>query len=537
MPATNSAIPRPRRWARLALLISAAVAIVAPLAASTGTASATQSLIVRTDNGFVQGVKVDDVRQFRGIQFAAPPVGDNRWRPPQPAASWDGVRDASQFGEHCAQAGSAFGGASLNEDCLFLNVYLPRFAIAGLPIAPVMVWIHGGALSAGSSEVYDPVALVERGVVVVTINYRLGALGFLAHRSFAAESPQGAAGNYGLLDQQAALKWVEGNIRHFGGNPRNVTIFGESAGGLSVHSHLASPLAAGLFDKAIVESGAYQLNQAPLATAETTADAFATRSGCTDQTAACLRALPVQTLLTNSNATIAAPTVDGYVLTTSVGAAFTSGNFNQVPIIEGSKHDEWRLFVAQTEAATHVPLSAAAYPANLAGFGAVQVPPIPAATMLANYPLANYPSPAIGVSTVGTDSIFACNSRRAANALSQFVKVYQYEFNDPDAPMRFFPPVSFPTGAYHAAEIQYLFQTPTPPANIPIAPFTEDQQQLSRTMVRYWTNFAWFGNPNFFGTPFWPRFDADLQHQALIPGTSETRTDFATDHKCSLYGV
>ena len=537
MPATNSAITR-RRWTRSALLVAAAVAVIAPLAASTGTASASQAgLTIATDTGPVRGVRVDDVRQFRGIPYAAPPTGDNRWRPPQPAERWQGLRDATEFGAHCPQAGSPFGGASLNEDCLFLNVYVPKFALPGVPIAPVMVWIHGGALSAGSSEVYDPVALVERGVMVVTINYRLGALGFLAHQSFAAESPQGAAGNYGLLDQQAAMQWVARNIRHFGGNPRNVTIFGESAGGLSVHSHLASPLAAGLFDKAIVQSGAYALNQASLQTAGGTAAAFANRTGCTDQTATCLRALPVETLLAQSNATIAAPTVDGYVLTSTIGAAFASGNFNQVPIIEGSNHDEWRLFVAQTEATTHVPLSAAAYPANLAGFGAVQVPPVPAATMLANYPLANYPSPSIGVSTVGTDSIFACNARRATKALSQFVKVYQYEFNDPNAPMRFFPPVSFPTGAYHAAEIQYLFSTPPPPPTIPIAPFTEAQQELSRTMVSYWTNFAWFSNPNFVGTPVWPNFDAQLQHQALIPGTSETRTDFVADHKCSLYGV
>jgi para-nitrobenzyl esterase len=526
--------PLPRRIVRSPLLIAAVLAVAAPLFVI-GTANAittsgfSDNPIIRTDQGLVRGMRVGDVRQFRGIPYAGPASGEHRWQPPQPAPTWSGVRDATQFGDHCAQNPSAFGIASTSEDCLFLNVFTPRFAIPEVGISPVMVWIHGGALVTGASDSYDPSDLVARGVTVVTVNYRLGALGFLAHPAIAAESPQGAAGNYGLLDQQAALRWVERNIRHFGGNPRSVTIFGESAGGLSVHTQLASPLAAGLFDKAIVESGAYQLTQAPLQTAGLTANAFAAAAGCPDQTAACLRALPLATILARQTSAIAAPTVDGYVLTKSVGQAFADGTFNHVPIIEGSNHDEWRLFVAQTEATTHVPLDPDGY------VPAIQrtlllTDPAAAAAIAAEYPLASYSSPSVALSAIGTDRIFACNARRATASLSQFVAVYQYEFNDPDAPMVFFPPVSFPTGAYHAAEIQYLFDSFTTPSPA----LTDAQEQLSRTMIRYWTNFAWFGNPNFFGTPVWPRFTTtELEHQALVPGQSSTATDFAADHKCA----
>ena len=209
-----------------------------------------------------------------------------------------------------------------------------------------MVWIHGGALVTGESNDYDPAGLVRRGVIVVTINYRLGALGFLAHPALAAR-PGGPSGNYGLMDQQAALRWVQRNIGAFGGDPRNVTIFGESAGGLSVLSQLASPGARGLFSRAIVESGAYNLTQAPLATAEAAGEAFAAKAGCASQTAACLRSLPVSTILDNEDFSGYTPDIDGRVLTQSLKTAFASGQFNRVPVINGTNHDEWRLFVGE----------------------------------------------------------------------------------------------------------------------------------------------------------------------------------------------
>ncbi|MBC7976123.1 MAG: carboxylesterase family protein, partial [Myxococcales bacterium] len=216
-----------------------------------------------TTEGFVRGITTDATRQFRGIPYAAPPVGDRRWKPPQRAARWPGVLDTTQFRNHCPQAGGPFGEASDTEDCLFLNVTTPREL--AFRLRPVMVWIHGGGLTAGQSDVYDPTPLVDQGdVIVVTINYRLGALGFTAHPSLTAESADAASGNYGLLDQQEALRWVRRNILLFGGDPTRVTIFGESAGGLSVHAHLASPTSHGLFQRAIVQSGAYQLAQPSL---------------------------------------------------------------------------------------------------------------------------------------------------------------------------------------------------------------------------------------------------------------------------------
>jgi para-nitrobenzyl esterase len=489
------------------------------------------SPVARTDKGLIRGTRVGDVREFLGVPYAAPPVANLRWRPPQPAARWRGVRDATHFGAHCAQNAGAFGVASASEDCLFLNVFEPRRLFSGVPAAPVMVWIHGGALVVGESDDYNPTALVQRGVIVVTINYRLGALGFLAHPALAGESPQGAAGNYGLMDQQAALQWVQRNIRNFGGDPRNVTIFGESAGGLSVHSQLVSPRAAGLFSKAIVESGAYQLTQRSLVAAEAAGTTFAANAGCADQSVACLRSLPVTTILAKQTGANSAPTVDNFVLINSVGASIRAGTFNHVPVIEGSNHDEWRLFVAQTELVAG-PLAAAGYIAAIQR--TLGVPAAVANALAAQYPLSNFASPSLALSALGTDAIFACNARKVTDALATVVPVFQYEFADENAPQRFLPPVSFPTGAYHAAEIQYLF---TLPETVPAPALNAEQQTLSQTMVRYWTQFAFFSNPNGFATPFWPRYDPNTkQDQSLVPRDVTAASTFATDHNCATFG-
>src|SRR5437868_1868363 len=327
--------------------------------------------IALTEEGPVRGAETAITRVFRGIPYAAAPVGDRRWQPPQRAERRRGVLDATKFAAHCPQPAGAFGQGSTTEDCLFLNVWAParhgddRDRGHGrdhdrdgdrdddrddLGLRPVMVWIHGGALITGESDDYDATLLVEQGnVIVVTINYRLGELGFLAHPALTAESPDRASGNYGLMDQQEALRWVQRNISRFRGDPGRVTIFGESAGGLSVHSHLASPGSAGLFHGAIVESGAYALSQPSLAQAEAAGARFAQLLGCADQSAACLRAAPVSAILAAFAATGTAsviPDVDGKVLTQTIGNAFATGQLNRVPVIEGPNHDEWRLFVA-----------------------------------------------------------------------------------------------------------------------------------------------------------------------------------------------
>jgi para-nitrobenzyl esterase len=311
-----------------------------------------------------------------------------------------------------------------------------------------------------------------------------------------------------------------------------VTIFGESAGGLSVLSQLASPRAHGLFSRAIVESGAYDLTQAPLASAEAAGEAFAAKAGCASQTAACLRGLPVATILADENAAGYQPDVDGRVLTQSIGPALASGQFNRVPVINGTNHDEWRLFVALSEL-EGAPVTAANYQSMIAS--TLGVSPAIAAVIAAQYPLSAYPSPAVALGAVGTDAIFACPALTVDQSVSRYVPTFGYEFNDENAPQRFLPPVSFPYGAAHASELQYLFDLPTSP--FPGA-LTPAQQQLAASMRRYWTNFAKRGFPSSFTEPLWPHFDAIGQRVlSLIPPRPQIETDFAAEHHCAFWAL
>ena len=485
--------------------------------------------MVGTTNGAVRGTSSGSVNEFLGIPYAAPPVGALRWQPPQSAANWSGVRDATQFAPHCPQSASPFGLASTSEDCLFLNVFTPSRQQVGAR-RPVMVWIHGGALVTGESNDYNPAKLVEDGVTVVTINYRLGVLGFLAHPALA--DANGQSGDYGLMDQQAALRWVQRNIASFGGDPRNVTIFGESAGGLSTLSQIASPAARGLFSRAIVESGSYNLTQASLASAEAAGQAFAAKAGCSDQTAACLRSLPVSTILANENAAGYTPNINSEVLPQTLKTAFATGEFNRVPIINGTNHDEWRLFVALSELEGN-PVTAANYQSMISS--TLGVPASAAAVIAAEYPLSAYPSPSVALGAVGTDAIFACPALTIDQTVSKFVPTFAYEFNDENAPENFLPPVSFPYGAAHASEIQYIMDLPT--AAFP-GTLSAQQQQLATIMKSYWTNLAKRGFPTSFGTSFWPHFNnVTQQMQSLIPPAPQTETNFAATHKCAFWAA
>jgi para-nitrobenzyl esterase len=287
------------------------------------------------------------------------------------------------------QAGSAY------------EYFAPASVGRGLP---VMLWIHGGGLVRGESDDYDAGGLVADGVIVVTINYRRGALGFLAHPAL-ADRPGGPSGDYGLMDQQAALRWVQRNIRAFGGDPAKVTVSGESAGGQSVLLQLISPTARGLFAKAIAESGGYAQYPVSLASAEAAGEAFAAKAGCASQTARCLRSLRVSTILADQDQAGASADIDGMVLTQPLSEALASGNFNRVPVMNGSNHDEWRLFAALSIFAGH-PVTAANYMSTIE-------PTLPASRRIAgfvaiHYPLSAYRSPALALSAVGTDAIFAC---------------------------------------------------------------------------------------------------------------------------------
>jgi para-nitrobenzyl esterase len=543
----ESAQPRP--WLRCTLYPALLLGVVFALAAPADRSLAASTL-VRAPDGTFQG-KLDTtgaVRQFLGVRYVQPVTGNQRWKPPQPVTPSAVTQDATQFGNHCPQPFTPFGNPSVTEDCLFLNVYTPNKggeheSEGDDDGRPVMVWIHGGANVVGESDDYDATKLVGRGVVVVTINYRLGALGFLAHPALSGESADHISGNYATEDQQAALKWVRRNIRAFGGNPEKVTLFGESAGGLNTYTNLVSPTAHGLFHRAIVESGAYAQTQPTLAQAEAAGTAFANAAGCNQPNPAdvltCLRGLTVSKILGTAFSP-SSPNVDGKVLTQSIGPALASGQFNRVPLMAGSNHDEWRLFVSLNDILVGNPVTAANYAAVIAA--TLNLPPTSPAVALiqAQYPGGSFPSFNLAVGSLGTDAIFACPARFADELTSEFVPTFAYEFNDENAPQNFLPPIpNFPYGSAHASEIQYIFPFANPSTvglKLPQTPLTASQQQLSDTMVGYWTEFAESGNPNGDRSPHWPRFHRDRQvMQSLVPATPTTETNFATDHKCAFW--
>jgi para-nitrobenzyl esterase len=528
--ATISTPPAYATGSLYALMTSAGVPVQGKLHAERTSAVVTQS-------GPVKGIISRQTGEFLGIPYAAPPVGALRWTPPQPFGRFGGVLDASSFGSECTQ------GSSGSEDCLFLNIYVPNFKKNGHKHRhgglPVMFWIHGGGLTSGAGSDYDPTPLVDSGVIVVTINYRLGLLGFFAHSAIDAEGHEN--GNYGLMDQQFAMTWVQNNIAKFGGDPNNVTIFGESAGGHSVYCHLASPTAAGLFAHAIVESGSYLIFEnflqgiIPIATAETTGDslvpsgtAIADTVGCSDQTAACLRAVTNTELVSVQAGTLYA-FVDGTLLTQTPQAAFQAGTFNQVPIIAGTNHDEWRIFVAEEYDGTGNPiLTEGEYEDAVALMWTDLLAPF----VLDLYPYSNYPSGGVALGASGTDGVFACGARNAAQSLSQFTTIYAYEFNDENAPpmQSQVPGLTFPLGAYHSSELQYLFDIGF------FAELNSDQLQLSQAMVSYWTHFAATGNPNSPVTPTWMPYSTSTdQFQSLIPPTPTVESTFSTDHQCDTF--
>jgi para-nitrobenzyl esterase len=370
---------------------------------------------------------------------------------------------------------------------------------------------------------------------VVTINYRLGAFGFLALPSLDTESPD-MSGDYGLQDQQAALRWVKRNAEAFGGNPHKVTIFGESAGGAAVCANVASPTAAGLFQRAIAESGCLGLN-AGRAAAEQNGAAFASGLGCNDAAtaAACLRDKSASAILTAGATRSWSPVVGGAVLPVAPADALASGQYNHVPLLNGTNHDEGRLFAGLRFDLRGAPLTAAQCP----GVIQAQVGAANAQTVLDAYPLSAYPSPDLAYAAMFTDSAFSCPAL-AADDLAIHSGVYGYEFSDPNAVDDIGLPFSFPLGAAHSTEIAYVFQRMVFFDTFP--PFTPAQLDLSNQMIQYWTNFAATGNPNGGNggaVPQWPRYtEGNKQIQELVPDDTapESAATFAAFHHCALWG-
>jgi para-nitrobenzyl esterase len=482
---------------RMTMIVAAALtAGLSSLAASAAPAP------VHIESGWVQGTARDGLTLYRGIPFAAPPVGPLRWRAPQPQAGWSGVRRADRFGPSCMQDTQQPGTAWLrvSEDCLYLNVWTP--ATSARAALPVMVWIYGGAYVGGSTAnpLYSGERLAHHGVVVVSIAYRVGPMGFLALPALSAESPHHVSGNYGLRDQIAALRWVRRNIAAFGGNPRRVTIFGESAGGISVSILAASPLARGLFQGAISESGgsfgptrtppAPGENIQTLADAEQEGAAFEKRLGV--RSLAQLRALPAGVIQrAGLRVNEFWPVLDGWVIRGDSYTAYREGRYNDTPILIGTNSDEGALFGTP--------------PTRKAYISGVRVRFGPFAQRI----LRRYPATRNGwrqsSMNLMRDAGFAWHTWVWAQLQARTGRspVYVYYF-DHVPPRPADSPWKDATGAVHSEEIAYVFQHLN---QHPSLPWSAADRAISADMAAYWTDFAKRSNPNGPGVPYWPVFD------------------------------
>jgi len=448
--------------------------------------------IARTSSGQVSGATLGpqgDVHVYKGIPYAAPPTGDLRWKPPQPARAWNGTRLCTEFGHSCPQTEVPFFGEGVtdtSEDCLYLNVWAPaKHTARG---CPVMVWIHGGGFTIGSGcqSAFNGESLARQGVVVVTINYRLGPLGFFAHPLLSRQSKNGVSGNYGLLDQIAALQWVKKNISAFGGDPGCVTIFGESAGAMSVCYLLTSPLSAGLFQRAIAESGG---SCAPIRhlrekwygkeSMESVGNYIAKTMGCDreKEPLLVLRAKPASEILQATQSAesrfgedCTTPSVDGWVLPDDPGLLFEKGKTLDVPFLTGSNANEIPGMVSRSSVHEYL------------GDDTDRI--------LKLFPEKDRKK-------AGTVVMFTSIARADARAMScHKSRAYLYQFTRVAPPLRLL-------GVFHSLEISYAFGTLNPKLH-----WESTDRDLSRTMMSYWVHFAKTGDPNEKGLPLWPAYDS-----------------------------
>jgi para-nitrobenzyl esterase len=475
---------------------------MAGLALGLSTTMFADSITARTAQGKVRGKASNDgkVNAFMGLPYAAPPVGELRWKAPQPPAKWKGERDATRYGAHCAQGrvfdDMVFEDAGESEDCLFLNVYAPAEAKDKSKL-PVMFWIHGGGYAGGASSEprHNGDFMPLKGVVLVTINYRLGALGFLATADLAKEA-NGAAGNYGLLDMVAALQWVKANIKNFGGDPGNVTIFGESAGSFAVSTLMVSPMAQGLFHKAIGESGgalgegvlAYQ----PLSVREVTDAEWVSTLRVTNL--AELRALPVEKILDGAKkrGTVGfPPVIDGKLLTEPVADTYAAGKQARVPLLAGWNRDEGSFLGNGMTVEKWKAMAADLYKERAEEF-------------LKLYPGDTDEQAADSAGAYGGDAFIAFGTWKwlEAHRKTGASPVYRYHFELRALPSKY----HLGTFAFHSDDIEYVFGTLDTRPGQTVRP---EDRTLSEQMMTYWTNFAKTGDPNGAGLPAWPKYDKD----------------------------
>jgi para-nitrobenzyl esterase len=495
----------------LAKSFSAIVAVLTLACASA--CFAQSSAAVHTQSGLVQGAVINGVRVYKGIPFAAPPLGNLRWAPPQPAKPWKGVLHADKYADACMQIPIVERDLGLdpvtpNEDCLYLNVWTP--AKSSSARLPVMVWIYGGGFTIGATSMpqYDGENLAHKGVVYVSIAYRLGPLGFLATPELSKEQG-GHSGNYGLLDQIAGLKWVKRNIAAFGGNPNKVTIFGESAGGISVSMLCASPLAKGLFEGAISESGgsfgpAHEDHAAgedvpTLAEQEQAGVAFLKKLGVSSIADA--RKMSAADIYKHAGPAMGGavrwwPNFDGYALLGDQYKLYEEGKYNDTPVLIGTNADEGALFVASTDMQK--------YKESVdSGYGEL------AHNILAAYPDNSQQQALRSARDLARDVTFAWSTWSWAKLQSSTGKgkVFLYYFNHrpnyPDTP-RFKD-----WGPAHGSEISFVFGNFTKGM-----PATGEDNAVSEKLISYWTNFAKYGNPNGKGLPEWPAF-TNAHQQAM----------------------
>jgi para-nitrobenzyl esterase len=476
-------------------------------------------------------VKTHTGSAFLGVAYAAAPVGELRWRAPLPPPPWSGVADATEYGPICPQP-AGFGGAQIgmvSEDCLRLNIFSPGTGTSRLP---VLVWIHGGGFVWGSAGEYLPEPFLRDGsVVVVTVGYRLGVLGFLAHPELTAQEPESGSGNYALQDITQALRWISRNIAGFGGDPGRITLCGQSSGGSLTGAALASPDAQGLFHRAILQGATCGYPIPTLAAEEQRGLRLATDVAGPVAGPAELRRIPAEELATTVMArgfTAWGPVSGGGVLPHALPKAFATGAFNAVPVLQGTNRHDMRLDAAIAVYADRRLRTEESYAKTLTHeFG-----PAAAGLIRAEYPVTEHGSPALAYAAATTDGLLACPARAIATLLSSRAKVYCYEFDDPEAPRLVPIPRTFPLGSYHGAELTSLFHIRGKAAELSPA-----QEKLQARVVSYWTAFASSGDPNHADGPHWPVFDPQGQQvMSLSPDGCAALTAFAGRHRCQFWG-